>query len=211
LLVLYRKCPNVATPFGFAEPFNCADVLVMPVAGAVDTFGVFDGVAVEVLVGVTVCVDVGVLVAVLEGVAVGVIVGVAVGIPVGVNVGVKVAVGVMVAVEVGVLVAVFVGPAATIVIKPSRGGLVVGCPLNVKRKFPEFGLVFQCNCDVLPIAPTALNLNLNKVPAPSSGAVPKQEAFSNPGVLGLRKKAQPSLRVPLPTAAGLSGVMTAGS
>jgi len=134
----------------------------MSVAGLVVTIGVFPGVGVGV--NVAVAVAVGVSVAVLEGVAVAVFVGVSVGLADGVNVGVNV--GVKVAVEVGVFVAVFVG-AAPIVIKPSVGGGVVVCPLNVKTRFGDIGLVFQCNCDVLPFEPMAVNLNFSSVPAPA--------------------------------------------
>ena len=120
LVVLYRKCPNAAVPFGFAEPFSCADELVTNVAGSVVTVGGFDGV--EVLVGVTVTVAVAV------GVGVNVSVAVAVGVSVSVAVVVSegVAVEVLVLVAVCVAVAVFVGVAVDVSV-----GVFVGVAVAV--------------------------------------------------------------------------------
>ena len=81
--------------------------------------------------------------------------------------------------------------------------------MNWKTRFGETGFVFQCNCDVLPAEPMAVNLNLNNVPAPESAETLKQLTLIRPAVFVLIAKDQPSLKVPLPANAGFCGVMTA--
>ena len=124
MVVLNRKCPNAASPCGSADPFNCADVLVMFVAGSVITVGVFPGAGVEVLVDVTVAVAVAVKVNV--AVEVGVFVDAGVSVDVGVNVSVAVAVAVLVGVAVGVSEGVLVA-----VLDDVAVGIAVGVDVGV--------------------------------------------------------------------------------